>query len=57
MRSWVTPKNGMRKNPAHSVPTILQTVQILPIFHTTAQELSKCISLIFVTIGESIQRR
>jgi len=51
------PKNGMRKNHAASVQTILPMVHRLEIFPTASPLLSSSVILIFVTIGATIHRR
>lgn len=53
----VTPKNGIRKNPAPRVPMILPTVPILPIFPTTLPPVSISCIRILVTIGERSPKR
>lgn len=52
IRSRVTPKKGMRKKPAASVPIILQIVPILPIRPMTLPPVSISCIRIFVTIGD-----
>jgi hypothetical protein len=56
-RSEFTPNQGIKKNPAARVPTILPRVPILPIFHKTSPPEAREVIFIFIAIGEIIPKQ